>query len=1089
MANENEAEGRLVVVGDTGQLDKQLQQSAKGADDYAKKVGAASDKVTQKLTANERIQIESEKRLTQVSAALAKERVRAAENEGKKLDNIRTRARYTGQQRVDSNRGTVQENVTRTRATEQRATEAARQGATERLMLLRNTLSQERDIRRNMQREVVRDEQIYQGALNRARQAPTGTRERILQAVGGDYNRARRQGLVEGNGLTYREAFAQQFQAGGFNAGEAAFLAGGFGAARPVSLGGRDVEGERATREAAREAKRKATQQQREIDRDTAEINRVIRRSLQAPLAVQQQILNILKGPQARALRQNMMSVGATPAQAIAAQLGASGFAPNAATFLAGGGGARPPSLGGKPPASGGGFFGRYGSRILGGAASALGIGVTGFGAYGAIQGAQALVESTQVATAYERQQVAAEGLAGSQQKLNALLDAYNRASGGAVDKVTALNNVTRLLATGYAKTVTEAERFVRATRGASIALGRPQEEITQETQLAISNTSIKRLDQIGLGIDEVTQRIEQLRKANANWSRETAFQESVLSVMEEKYGHLTQTLEGQATGIERLTSSWANYMLALGQGASGPLNTAARALSKFLDIMANASTPEDSTPTQRKPGGSRAGTLTRAQQLDENFNNLMRDIWYKAQSAILEGVTAGSGIDTDLAQTRIRARQALASGEFRRFDRGDRPEDLGRMPTPNARFDENVMAGLRDFRQAEADIEVRYHAERLAEIDAYEQQRTNVIRNYEKQIAREAEDFAIRRARSERDYRQSVEELISDSAKRDEEMVEDYTDRISEAREDSEKRISEIEKDYQKQRETDLENHRDRLLKAAGALDAIAVLEERKRWRRENREREEAHREQLQETRDALDEQLEDLRKAHIERLEDAREADRERLEDMRKAREQQIADEDADRAIQLERLQEDHDEQLAELDRQHDLRMKQIDENAQKEREAWQTEFEDFLVEHNIYVKGLTEKRKKIDELTEGWLDKTADLLEKKLLGIEEELSKDRETTPANTYDPDSAAGPKLYARGGHVGRTGPAILHAGEYVLSRGMLTGSQPVPANIADSVSNSKHIEIHEGAIVLQALDPGDLLEQFDRRLIEILDAT
>lgn len=788
--------------------------------------------------------------------------------------------------------------------------------------------------------------------------------------------------------------------------------------------------------------------------RDLSKIRGITDRILLAPAAEQRQISSILNAPGAYTARMGMVNVGMTRTQAFATQLQAGGIAPSTALYAAGAGGRRPPGwggggAGGGPTGTGAGFFGRggVGRQMLRSAATAVGFGVTGFGAYAAIQAGRSVVESTEMATAYERQRVAAESLAGSQANLNALLVAYAEASGGAVDKVDSLANVTRLLATGFAKTVPEAERFVRATRGASIALGRPNNEVTQETQLAISNTSVKRLDQIGLGIEEVNARIEELRANNSSWTREMAFQDAVLSVMEEKYGHLTETVEGQATGLERLGAAWRNLRLGMGQAAKGPVDAAAGGIAGALDLSDNPKTSQ-------------------------------------AINSLLRAILAGKGINPDAAFRANRLQALEVIGDDRALNASTMSGSIRSRGRPLPRFDEDALEGMNALRQAEIDIARRWDEERLSATEDYESQRTTIIRNYEKQIAREAEDFAIRRARSNRDFNKSVTDLIEDAGKRDAEMTEDYTERVAEAREDSEKRIAEMNEDYQKQREKDFADHRDRLLKAAGQLDAIAVLEERKRWRREGKEQEEAHKEQIDKAREALAEQLEDAREAYEERLEEAREADRERLQDMRDARVQQLADEDADRALQLERAKEDHDEQLGELDRQHGLRMQQIEEQARKEREQWQKEFEDFAIEHNIYIAGLTEKRKKIDELTVEWFDKLVEELEKRIKGFE--------TNPAGGARPDVPGVEALgFAKGGPVGRTGPAILHAGEFVLSRDMLTGNQPVPSSVANAINN-KSILLQAGAIAIavnNGATAGEVVDELEDRLVEIFNRT
>lgn len=732
-----------------------------------------------------------------------------------------------------------------------------------------------------------------------------------------------------------------------------------------------------------------------------------------------------------------------------------------------GGGGGRGPGGGG--PNNPNNFFGPggLGGRIVGGLRGGLGMGL---GAYGIVQGARAVVDASDAATAYDRQRVAAERLAGSTQALNELINAYNVASGGAVANTVALENVTRLQATGFARNAAQVERFVRGTRGASIALGKPQDYIIQETQLAVSNLSFKRLDQIGLGVDEVHDKIEALRKGNRSLTQEQAFSEAVIGLLNEKYGTLSKTLEGQATGLEKLRKKWADLRLEMGQAAQKPVNETADFISMLLG-----------------GGAGVAGYLQRQNRTSQAFTNQLFDT--SGLSDLIGALTGRTG-------TQVRAQRALNQGLPQYGPRGDSPEGDYVQPYAIApRFTEQQMSALSDARDRQLQIEDQYNKDRLREIENYESQRTQIVRNYAKQMAREEEDFARQRARSNRDYNKQIEEVIEDAEKRDEQLVEDYTERTGEMREDSEKRISELQEDYQKERERAEEAHRDNLLRAAGQLDAIAVLEERKRFRREQKERDEQHKERIDDERDKLQEQMQEAKEAFDERLEDAREADRERLEDMQEAREQQLADEDEDRRIRLERAAEDHADQLGEMDRQHGLRLKQIEEQAAEEREKWRTEFEKLLTELDIPIKGLKEKEEERQKLVEDWFE----MIENK---IEDDIKADvrrreRAGLPQGTYYREEYSEPFSgdpgYASGGRVRSTGLAKVHRGEFVLSRSMLSGRSPVPASVANATSNnnSRSIEIHPGAIALYpapGMDEMGMLDALEDRLIELLEA-
>ena len=105
-----------------------------------------------------------------------------------------------------------------------------------------------------------------------------------------------------------------------------------------------------------------------------------------------------------------------------------------------------------------------------------------------------------------------------------------------------------------------------------------------QEVALTIANQSTRRFDQIGLGIQEVNDRIAELRANNRELTRDEAFQEAVISTLIQKYGALTTSAQGQATGIEKLSKSWKDLRLEIGQAAEGPVNAFARGAAFLID-------------------------------------------------------------------------------------------------------------------------------------------------------------------------------------------------------------------------------------------------------------------------------------------------------------------------------------------------------------------------------------------------------------------------------------------------------------------------------------------------------------------------
>jgi hypothetical protein len=541
---------------------------------------------------------------------------------------------------------------------------------------------------------------------------------------------------------------------------------------------------------------------------------------------------------------------------------------------------------------------------------------------YSAMQLTRFVLENERIATSFRRQSVAAESLAGSQAQLNDLMATYERTTGGAVDRATALSDVTRLLAVGFADTTAELEEFVTAARGISVATGQQQDYVISQLQLAIANQSTLRLDQLGLGVSEVTNRIEELRAENSGLTKEMAYQQAILGLATQKYGALAKSQEAQATSVETLNKTLKDLRLELGEVFSP-------AVSAGADVLTN-----------------RIRTLRGdVQDFTKSLNELRAAQARAFGVSVPRGLVDTSGLESggSFGKTRFTEAPRLGAGAH-----GVSTELSDLLRTRNdelAEIDKNA---------AEA---------RLDTTRQYEEQRTSTIRQYEQTIAREAEDFARSRARAEQQLQRSILDIRADTIKREAEQTEELArqiadsrlesdERIADARADAAKRLTDIEENYQRNRERAERSHRERLLTAAGRLDAVAVREEQRRFAQEAKDAKEAHddqrsdlQEQLQkriaDERENLDKRIKQANDAAQRQLEDARDADEERIKDMQADFAERIKIEDEDRAIRLERMAQDHNDQLGEMARQHSLRLQQIADHAREERQQNQEQF----------------------------------------------------------------------------------------------------------------------------------------------------
>lgn len=589
-------------------------------------------------------------------------------------------------------------------------------------------------------------------------------------------------------------------------------------------------------------------------------------------------------------------------------------------------------------------------------------------------QAARFTFESSQLSVAYGRQRLAAENLAGSTATLNAMMEAYTRASGGAVAKTSALANVTRLQAVGFGDSAAEVERFTVAVRGASIAMGTAQDQMSQEVQLAISNQSLRRLDQIGLGITEVNDRIAQLRAQNQGMTREAAFQEAILGLLTEKFGALAESAEGQATGVEQLSAAWKDFGLAAGEATTPVINFMASGISNWLKdtqrdvgLLTDAWNELNIAMRGGTGPGGRLTPITEAQLAE-----LQRGPAAGTPSWLRGGATAEELAPLRAERETLRIRhealqQAFAEVqqitdrdvspalERMRFDLDNLSQSIAlldqriamaggggapappmgaqiRPPgTPDPPFravplEPDQVAALRAREEGFAAIERESARARLEATQTYERQRASTIANYEKQIAREAEDFGRQRANAERKLQMSILDVHQDSARQRAKWEADLERNIAQARADSAEKAAEWESD---RAERIAEMRSD-------SAEREAEIEEKYAKNREKAA--EDHRERLMQAAGRLDavavreEQREyaraarDAEEAHKERIDEEGESLQEGIDEANKAHAKRLDDE-ADALAKSERQANDaHQRRLDEQKENDRLRIDEM-------------------------------------------------------------------------------------------------------------------------------------------------------------------
>ena len=685
------------------------------------------------------------------------------------------------------------------------------------------------------------------------------------------------------------------------------------------------------------------------------------------------------------------------------------------------------------------------------------------------------VIASTDLATAYRRQQVAAVSLAGSQENLNELLSAYHSVTKNTIDDAKALADVTRLQATGFADSAAELTSFVNVAKGISIAMGVDTGYVTSQLQLAIANQSFMRLDQIGLGVEEVKKKIAELKVETKGLSSEMAFQQAILEIAEQKFGKLNQSIEAQATGLERLRKAWKDARLAQGQNVEGPVNVVTgfiagemekggirqqvsekqnEAMSNFFNDLI------DRLPTYEKS------------EVEQEADNIAAQAWANMMKPIAEWFESHRIPETQDEFDRkynegIYDYNKVYSGYTTPgYTGGQPPAGIAGVSGSGIEGEKQIAIVVSHYKAIEQ-IERQAANARIAATEQFERQRTSIIRQYGLTLVRDAEDFALGTARAATEFNRSVSDMKRDGARREADAREELERGISELRKGHGERVAEITSKYHKDMEESEASHKEKLLGSAARLDAAGVVAEQRRFAKEKKQKQTNFKDNIKKEKESLDKQEKQREEALDRQLETARRNDERRLDDMKRDFEYRKQIEQEDREIRLGRMKEDHNSQLDEMQRVHEERIQQI--NTQ---EAEQKINEEDKFQAQLNQAGLAHEK---------WLEEQ-DRWEQKALESFEDWWKDLDDIIANRGSVEApgtgatadAGSPVMreFADGGPVNRTGPAIVHAGEFVLNAGTVGALRGMLGNFNNAgvvqAAGGRNITVAENAIQINA---------------------
>lgn len=604
----------------------------------------------------------------------------------------------------------------------------------------------------------------------------------------------------------------------------------------------------------------------------------------------------------------------------------------------------------------------------------------TAFGIDLGIRGAKQLVDAAvaadQLATAYNRQMVAAQNLAGSQGQLNGLLDTYDKATGGILDKSEELSAVTKLMSVGFADSAQELDKFATAIRGISIAMGTSQDTVTQNLILELFSQRGQRLDQLGLQYDKVRQRADELRQADSSLTQQQAYQQAVLDQAIEKFGGLATSSAGAITGIEAVRKSWHNLILEVAQEFHPGFDQLGQQLDRFLEWIRKrrAEIPSEAANLGIAPlappawmtsvSGSASFPLAPA-----GTNGPTAD----QQTAISDWWTKRQEIDSKFSQS--------VSDEGARFSQQRLQSETN--------YQEQVTQSAADFAKQRMRAQEDYERSIVDIMRAAQQRDQRMAEDHDREIGRMQRDSAQRIGKLDEELNRNIAQQRADSAERLAGFADQRDKDIESKRKDSADNLLKIDQDYNDQRAQAQLAHQDTLSNAAARLDAFAVFEEQRRFAREQaqaakshdekvddekeklqksidqvneaynqkvsdekksldksiKQAQEAHDRQVKDEQDALQQRINDANDAYNRQLQDARNADTQRITDMAANFKLQKQREDDDQTDRMNQMATHHNEEMTQFNTEHNQRIGQIIDHASDERKQVDTEFQNQM------------------------------------------------------------------------------------------------------------------------------------------------
>ncbi len=244
---------------------------------------------------------------------------------------------------------------------------------------------------------------------------------------------------------------------------------------------------------------------------------------------------------------------------------------------------------------------------------------------------------------------------AGGGRQAAEVLAAVENATGGTIDKMSAMQSASKLMSMGLATNADEVGRLVEmASR-----LGDQTQSTSNRVNdfaLMLANQSIPRLDNFGISSGKVRARIEELMSSTAGLTREQAFLQATMEEGAVALEKLGEAGLGQVQAMDKLDASWKNFKTTIGSMVAPALAAVADGASGLVVTMDKAA---QITKYAREEYGFFNGTLQAVLSVLGFNTRMMQDLALN-QRAVAAGQAAAAQGFSDVGVKAAMARPAV---------------------------------------------------------------------------------------------------------------------------------------------------------------------------------------------------------------------------------------------------------------------------------------------------------------------------------------------------------------------------------------------------------------------------------------------